>query len=127
LVPWGDNLLNGGERAVYELLAEKANFSAIFACNDAMAIGAMRALRQRGYRIPEDVSVVGMDDVILASYVEPPLTTVAQPKQEAGEKAVEYLIQRMGKDYSGGARHTLLDIELIVRGSTAPPSSARRI
>jgi LacI family transcriptional regulator len=127
LMPWGDNLLNGGERAVYELLAAKATFSAVFACNDAMAIGAMRALRQRGYRIPDDVSVVGVDDVILASYVEPPLTTVAQPKQEAGETAVEYLIQRMGKGYTGGARHTLLNIELIVRGSTAPPSLARRI
>jgi LacI family transcriptional regulator len=126
LMPWGDNLLSGGERAVYELLVGKANFSAIFACNDAMAIGAMRALRNRGYRIPEDVSVVGVDDVTLASYVEPPLTTVAQPKQEAGEKAVEYLIQRMEKKYSGGARSSLLDIELIVRGSSAAPSLARR-
>ena len=122
LIPQGDNLLSGGEAATYQLLNNGVEFTAIFASNDAMAIGAMRALRSRGYRIPEDVSVIGIDDIILASYVDPPLTTVAQPKQEAGEQAVTYLVQRMENDLIDGGRTTVLDVELIIRDSCAPPA-----
>jgi LacI family transcriptional regulator len=121
LTPQGDNLLSGGEEAARQLLDGGVDFTAIFATNDAMAIGAMRALRSRGYRIPEDVSVIGVDDIILASYVDPPLTTVAQPKQIAGEQAVNYLIQRMENNLPEGARTTILDVELIIRDSCAPP------
>ncbi len=121
LTPQGDNLLSGGEEAARQLLDSGVEFTAIFATNDAMAIGAMRALRSRGYRIPEDVSVIGIDDIILASYVDPPLTTVAQPKQIAGEQAVNYLIQRMENSVPDGARTTILDVELIIRDSCAPP------
>jgi LacI family transcriptional regulator len=120
LMPQGDNLFSGGEGAARQLLDSGERFSAIFASNDAMAIGAMRALRERGYRIPEDVSVVGIDDILLASYCEPPLTTVTQLKQEAGAIAVQNLIERIEGRYKGEARETYLDIELIVRRSTAP-------
>lgn len=122
LVRQGDNLLSGGEEAVHQLLNNGVEFTAIFASNDAMAIGAMRALCSRGYRIPEDVSVIGIDDIILASYVDPPLTTVAQPKQKAGEQAVTYLVERMENDRIAGARTTILDIELVVRELCAPPA-----
>jgi LacI family transcriptional regulator len=120
LMPRGDNVFTGGERAAHELIATGKPFSAIFACNDAMAIGAMRALREHGYRIPQDVSLVGVDDIQLASYCEPPLTTVAQLKHEAGELATRSLIERIERRYQGGARETLMDVGLVVRKSTIP-------
>ena len=119
LMPQGNNRISGGEAAVGELLRCGRRFSAIFAANDAMAIGAMRALRDQGYRIPDDISIVGVDDIVLASYAEPPLTTVAQPKQDAGRMAVQYLRERIEGRYSGGPRDILLETRLMVRSSTA--------
>jgi LacI family transcriptional regulator len=120
LMPRGDNLIEGGEAATAALLASGDSFSAIFAANDAMAIGAMRSLRDSGRRVPDDVSVIGVDDIMLAKYVEPPLTTIAQPKQEAGLRAIEYLIERVEERYTGGPRETLLPIYLVERRSCAP-------
>lgn len=120
LMPQGDNRVSSGKTAVQELVESKRNFSAIFSANDAMAIGAMRALREIGYQIPRDVSVAGVDDIILASYSEPPLTTVAQPKYEAGCQAVEFLVERIEGDYNQGPRHILLETKLVVRESTIP-------
>lgn len=120
LMPRGDNLIESGARAAIELLDSGEPFSAIFASNDAMAIGALRALRDRGLRVPNDISLVGIDDILLASFVDPPLTTVAQDKQVAGERAVASLIERIEGRYTGGRRETLLDIQLMVRRSTAP-------
>lgn len=120
LMPRGDNLYTGGEAAVSHLIAQGVGFSAIFASNDAMAIGAMRSLREHGLRIPEDVSITGVDDITLASYCEPPLTTVAQLKHEAGLLAVRALIERIENRHSGGPRETVLDVHLVTRRSTAP-------
>jgi LacI family transcriptional regulator len=122
LIPQGDNRVSGGKSAVHELIRSKRNFTAIFATNDAMAIGSMRALREIGYHIPKDVSVVGVDDILLASYVEPPLTTIAQPKYEAGCQAVEFLLERIESEYKKGPRNIFLETKLIVRESTAPYS-----
>ncbi len=119
LIPQGNNLVSGGEQATQMLLQGDHQFSAIFACNDAMAIGAMRALRDVGYRVPDDVSVVGFDDIILASYTNPPLTTIASPKYEAGCLAVEHLLDRIGGKYDGGPRKFLLETKLVARNSTA--------
>ncbi len=120
LMPQGDNRMSGGERAARALLAGSRPFSAIFATNDAMAIGAMRVLRDRGLRIPEDVSVIGFDDIALARYSEPPLTTVAQPRQEAGTQAVQRILERIEKRYAGGPREFVLPTHLVERQSTAP-------
>jgi LacI family transcriptional regulator len=120
LMPQGDNRVSSGKSAVQTLIKSKRSFSAIFSTNDAMAIGSMRALREMGYQIPQDISVVGVDDIILASYVEPPLTTIAQPKYEAGCQAVSFLIERIESEYNEGPRNILLDTQLIVRQSTAP-------
>jgi LacI family transcriptional regulator len=119
LMPRGDNLLSGGERAAYELLASEQHFTAIFAANDAMAIGAMRTLREAGLRIPHDISIMGMDDIVLASYVDPPLTTLYQPKQEAGEQAARALIARI-EGQTVEPRNTVLECRLVERASTAP-------
>ena len=125
LMPHGDNRVSSGKSAVQDLVSSRRNFSAIFSTNDAMAIGAMRALREIGYYIPQDVSVVGVDDIILASYSEPPLTTIAQPKYEAGCQAVEFLVERIEGGYNQGPRKILLETQLIVRESTAPYGAIR--
>lgn len=97
-----DFTLPGGRAATRRLLeAERAAFgavslTAIFACNDLMAMGAIAALRDAGLQVPQDVSVVGFDGIGLARLVEPPLTTVAQPVRELGTLAVELLLEQMG-------------------------------
>ncbi len=91
--------------------------TAIFACNDLMAIGAMRAIGEVGLSIPHDISLVGFDDIILAAYVIPPLTTVAQPTYEMGRMAGELLLSRIQDRTRPPARH-LLPVRLIVRRST---------
>lgn len=106
----------GGAAAVRALLERRERFSAIFAANDLMAIGAMEELRHRGRRIPHDVAVVGFDDITFASLVEPRLTTVAQPKYRMGCLAMERLLHLLG----GGdrrPRRLVLEPKLVVRDS----------
>lgn len=88
----GNWTAQGGYEAAHKLLDTGTPFSALVVGNDQMALGAMRALRERGRRIPDDVSVVGFDDVPEACYFEPPLTTVRQNFAALGEQSVEYLV-----------------------------------
>jgi len=82
-----------------------------------MAIGVYRAATQLGLRIPEDLAVVGFDDIELSSYLTPPLTTVAQPKAEIGQTAVSLLLERIGaRDLP--ARRVVLETRLVVRESS---------
>jgi LacI family transcriptional regulator len=122
LMPRGDNLLPGGWRAANELIKSQIPFSAVFACNDAMAVGCIRAFCEAGYRVPEDISIVGVDDIQLASFCEPTLTTITQPKDQAGRQAVEMLLDRITGRHSDGPREIELEIKLIVRNSSKPPS-----
>lgn len=101
------------------------NMTGIFCFNDEMAVGAMSAIDQAGLSCPEDVSVVGFDDLPLARFFHPPLTTVAQPKGLIGQRAVELLVAILaGGD--GPAGQITLPHALVVRGSTAAPRSAVR-
>lgn len=120
LVAVGDFSEDGGYRGVEELLARKRVFTALFAANDLTAIGAMTALRERGLRVPEDVSVVGFDDIHLASYISPKLATVRQPAYEMGRRAARLLIDacRAGGRLAEGT--TIFECELVVRESTGP-------
>ena len=102
---------NTFDREQSELLQSKKPFTAVFASNDAMAIGCIHALRDRGIRVPEGVSVAGVDDIMLASIIEPTLTTVAQPKYEAGRQAVQMLTDRIQGEYEGGARQVQLGFQ----------------
>jgi len=122
LMPVGNNLVDGGQAAANNLIGSGSEFTAIFACNDAMAIGAIHALCRAGFRVPEDVSIVGFDDIKLASYTVPPLTTIASPKEDAGRMAVEYLLERIRGAHDAGPREVTLEIELVVRESTVPRS-----
>jgi LacI family repressor for deo operon, udp, cdd, tsx, nupC, and nupG len=115
----GDFSIEAGERAVEMLRAQGRAFTAIFCSNDEMAIGAMRALIASGLRIPEDVSVVGFDDIRFARYTTPPLTTVSQPKNALGREAMTMLIEILN-DPQVPPRKRVLSAELVVRGSTGP-------
>ena len=109
-----------GHAAMARLL-ERAAFDAVFVASDVVALGAIAALRDAGRRVPDDVSVVGFDDIPLAAYYDPPLTTVRLPASELGQAAGRALLERIA-DPTAAPSRTLLPTELIVRASTAPPS-----
>jgi LacI family transcriptional regulator, galactose operon repressor len=112
----GDALVGGGEAAAISLLERAPGVTAIVAYNDLMAIGALRAARGRGRRVPADISVVGFDDIPVAAFVDPPLTTISQRTEEMGRWAVERLIGEDGL----GAASVKLPVDLQVRESTGP-------
>ena len=116
----GDYSLASGERVVDDLLDASGGevpFDAIFASNDRMAIGALRCLKRRGIRVPEEVEIVGFDDIELASLVDPPLTTVSQPASEMGRRcAALLLLLTEGKPPT--ERTVTLEPKLVVRGTT---------
>ncbi|MUT65771.1 LacI family DNA-binding transcriptional regulator [Paenibacillus sp. NEAU-GSW1] len=87
---------DGKERAM-ELLSMPNRPSAIFCCNDLLAIEAFRAVKESGLRIPQDCSIVGFDDTVLASVTDPPLTTIAQPIEQLGQTAVQLLVRQIAK------------------------------
>jgi LacI family transcriptional regulator len=110
---------DGGYAATRHLLSLPEPPTAIFACNDLMAMGAIGAIVECGLRCPQDVSVVGFDDMHLARYTNPPLTTVAQPKVEMGRQAMLLLLERMNAPVLP-IRSLLLEAMLVVRSSTQP-------
>lgn len=112
----GDFEFQGGFTAMNSLLALELPPHAVFTGNDAMAVGAYHALYQAGLKVPQDMAVVGYDDIELARYMTPPLTTIHQPKDELGELAVDVLIHRMAQPTLAQQR-LLLTPELVERGS----------
>jgi LacI family transcriptional regulator len=113
----GDFTFEGGREAIRRLIAAGVQFDAVFAQNDLSAAGALRALAEASLQVPDDVAVVGFDDVPLASYTEPPLTTVRQELREMGATAARMLMSY----FDGTALPTapvMLPTTLIVRGST---------
>jgi LacI family transcriptional regulator len=111
-----------GERAANALL-ERTSFTAMFVASDVLALGATNALREADRSVPDDVSVIGFDDIALAAYFDPPLTTVRLPAFELGQAAGRALLDRIAD--RAVALRTLLPTELVVRGSTAPPATHR--
>lgn len=112
----GDFEFGGGLRAMQSLLALPEPPQAVFMGNDAMAVGAYQALYQAGLRIPQDIALVGYDDIELARYMTPPLTTIHQPKDELGELAIDVLIHRMAQPELQQQRLQLTPV-LMERGS----------
>jgi LacI family transcriptional regulator len=115
----GDWTAESGYQAARELLTSGHKFSALVIGNDQMALGAIRALRECGLRIPQDVSLVGFDDIPEAAYFEPPLTTIRQDFRQLGRQSVEYLIEILRNDETPLQQHTLYP-QLIIRQSTGP-------
>ena len=114
----GDFSAESGIRAAESLFARRESFTALFCSNDEMALGALRAIKSRGLKVPEDISVVGFDDIRFARYCDPPLTTVSQPMGDIGREAMTLLIEILsGTDVP--PRKRILPTQLVVRGSTA--------
>ncbi len=108
-----------GYQATRRLLEGGVGFTALFAFNDVSAIGAVRALREAGLQVPEDVSVVGVDDVQSAAFQNPPLTTVRQPLYAMGMLAAEEIVRAIdGEGGDEAAQALVVEPELVVRGST---------
>jgi len=114
----------GGYEAMHAILRTEHAPSAVFVCNDLMAIGALRAAHESGVHVPDDLSIVGFDDIELSAYTSPPLTTVAQPKERIGALAVDMLLERVGGKRRD-TRKVVLQPELRVRASTARHASFR--
>lgn len=116
----GDWSADSGYKAMQSILGQGVHFTAVFAANDQMALGAMRALREMGWRIPEDVSIVGFDDVPEAAYFEPPLTTIQQDFALLGENSITYLVECIEKP-DAPIEQRLIQPRFIQRLSTAAP------
>ena len=121
----GDGLYEGGVTAGERLLDGGLRVTAIVCYNDLTAIGVLRALREAGVRVPQDVSVVGCDDIAAASWVSPTLTTLVQAKTEMGRLAVERMVTLLKDPEQTGTRQTVrLPMTLLVRESIGPVPAA---
>ncbi|WP_369700777.1 ribose operon transcriptional repressor RbsR [Pantoea sp. At-9b] len=112
----GDFEFQGGFNAMNQLLTLDPLPEAVFTSNDAMAVGVYHALFQAGLRVPQDIAVMGYDNIELSRYLTPPLSTVHQPKDELGELAIDTLIHRMS-DPDASQQTLVLTPELVERGS----------
>ena len=123
----------GGYAAAVELLRAGPRPTAIFAANDSMAIGALSALREAGVRVPDDIAVAGFDDIPLARYMDPPLSSVRVPICELGARAIELLLNGITHKNDHARRRESVSTELVIRRSTIgqpserpPPSRVRK-
>jgi DNA-binding LacI/PurR family transcriptional regulator len=118
----GNLRTDGGRRAMAQLLALPTRPSAVFAANDLTAIGIVWAVRDHGLRVPEDISVVGLDDIQLAAEITPALTTVALQRYELGQTCMQKLLDlRSSQHLRPEISHSKTVSHLVVRQSTAPP------
>jgi LacI family transcriptional regulator len=110
-----------GARVCRELLDGAPDVTAIVAANDLLALGCYDVLAERGLRCPDDVSVVGFNDMPFADRFDPPLTTVRIPHREIGSAAADLLLERLGEAERTAAPQIRLSPTFVARGSTAPP------
>lgn len=117
----GDSLLESGYTAAKTLLASQTRPTAIFATTDWMALGAIEAVLEEGLSVPQDISVIGLDDIQISAHLRPPLTTIAVPKAQLAKEATELLLGQInGEDAAPASR--LVEPYLVLRQSTAPPT-----
>jgi DNA-binding LacI/PurR family transcriptional regulator len=118
-IAYGDFTRPAGVHAMTRLLDHRPTLDAVFAASDLMAVGALGVIGRAGLRVPEDVALVGFDDILLAGLTQPALTTLRQDKQGLGAAAGEALLALMEEDGDAQAALTL-PVELVVRGSSTP-------
>ena len=116
----GSDALEGGRQAARELLASGFDPTAILCVNDFMAVGVLRYLRDQGVRVPEDISVTGFDNIRLAEFCSPALTTAHIPREKIGQMIFDILVPEKNSERFGG-QEILIDPELVVRESTGVP------
>jgi LacI family transcriptional regulator len=121
----GDFKVEGGRRAAAVMLAERDRPTAVLAANDLMALGVMAELRAAGLHIPQDVSVIGFDDIAFAALSEPPLTTICLPRAELGRRAVEALMANVEHPGRQGVQINI-PTYLITRASTTQATPVER-
>jgi len=124
-VAYGDFYVESGQQAMNRLLDLDEPPTAVVCASDLMALGAIRAVAERGLSVPRDVSIVGFDDIQLAGHVQPPLTTLRQDKARLGAEAGRALTRLMAADVAA-AEAVTLPVELVVRASTAAPPAGIR-
>lgn len=112
--------IEGGRQAFHEAYSDGLRPTAILAMSDATAIGALHAAREARIRVPDELSIVGFDDIDMARYTDPPLTTVHQPIHQKGEEAVRLLLSEPRQPDPDRSQHRRLEVRLVIRGSTAP-------
>ncbi len=120
LILYSDSTIEGAKYHVGQLLKSKKRPTAIFGYNDLSAIGAIIAAKESGLKVPEDISVIGFDNISLCEIVDPPLTTIDMPVAELGKKVMELLVGKIEGTEKTKQRISLLP-KLIVRQSTMPP------
>lgn len=121
-IHYGNFTFEAGAAAITQLLSLSSPPTAVFCHNDIMAIGATQKAKQMGFRVPQDISIMGFDDIEFSQYCDPPLTTISQPRYEIGRQSMLMLLELLkGNDVRSGSR--LLESSLIVRESTAPPKN----
>jgi DNA-binding LacI/PurR family transcriptional regulator len=125
LIVEGDWSASSGQDAFFHLLEQGQSPQAVFAQNDRMAMGVIRAARQAGLRVPENLSVIGVDDMPLASYFEPPLTTMHQDMQQLGQEAARLLLSKL-QDPSFRHSHVKFPAQLVIRQSTMSQKGGER-
>jgi LacI family transcriptional regulator len=126
LVVTGDFVEVGGQRGAQELLGRGLPFTALVAGNDQMAAGALHTLRAHGLRVPQDISLIGYDDVLFARYLFPALTTIRQPLAEMGRAAARLALGALGADDREGVK-TKFEPVLVARESVARPCTLREV
>lgn len=120
LIQFGGLNQAGGYACAQKLLQLLLSPTALFAANNLMTLGALHAIQEHGMRVPQDISVVSFSDMPWASLLQPPLTVIAQPDYELGQKAAELLLERLDKP-DKPVSHLQLSLQMIVRASTGPP------
>ncbi len=115
----GNGRYDSGYQAMQELLQRRSDLTAVFVFNDLMALGAMNALHKQGIRVPEDLSIIGYDDIFYASAFQPALTTIAQPIATMGQTCIALLLERIQQPDKQSTQITL-PVELIERSSCRP-------
>jgi len=120
LVAPGGYRFENGSHAINYLLSLDNPPTAAFAYNDIMAIGALRRLKEKGYRVPEDFSIVGCDDIPEAPFTCPALTTIQQPKLEMGRKAAQFLLDLINGEELEDTAQAKFEVNLIIRETTGP-------
>jgi DNA-binding LacI/PurR family transcriptional regulator len=117
----------GGYAAMCALLEREDAPTAVFTANNLMTIGALHALRDRGVAVPDQISIIGFDDLDFAQLINPPLTVIARDARLQGAQAMELMIKQLTSGASTQPEHSMVDVQLIERGSCAPPREMHTI
>jgi DNA-binding LacI/PurR family transcriptional regulator len=111
----------GGYAAMCQLLQLKQPPTAVFTANNLMTIGALNALRTHGIKVPDEISIIGFDDLDFAELISPPLTVIARDARHQGAQAMELMIEQLESGSINPPKHSMVDVQLIERGSCATP------